>query len=115
MPAHAVRAYDKADELNNGVLFDPQLEQIARNHIKQTSLSATYAAKEAWAASQAGPTVQFVSTLCGELFHTPPDTRVDQHALLQESAWFQFGIPSAADAASSPQRDIGRVLQPFSN
>jgi hypothetical protein len=66
MPAHAVRAYDNAKSAADGTQNDVQLEQIARNRIKQSDPTASYPAKQAWYAQQTEDRVRFASTLCGE-------------------------------------------------
>jgi hypothetical protein len=77
MPAHAVRAYDKAKHAPDGTPVDAQLEQIARNRIKQSDPTATYPAKQAWYAQQAGDRVRFTSNLCGESFTTKATSPVN--------------------------------------
>jgi len=66
MPVHAVRAYDNAKSAADGTPNDAQLEQIARNRLKQSDTTASYPAKKAWYAQQTGDRVRFTSTLCGE-------------------------------------------------
>jgi hypothetical protein len=77
MPVHAVRAYDNARKIADGLPVDGQLEQIARNRIKPSSATASYPAKSAWYAQPAKDVVLFTSTLCGESFTTGPTSTVN--------------------------------------
>ncbi|HTC75279.1 MAG TPA: hypothetical protein VK684_06865 [Edaphobacter sp.] len=70
MPVHAVRAYDNARKANDGTPIDEQLEQIARDKIKPSSLTASYPARQAWYPERIARGNQVSSTLCGESFLT---------------------------------------------
>jgi hypothetical protein len=70
MPVHAIRAYDNSKNAADGTRNDAQLEQIARNRLKQGDPSASYPAKQAWYAQKEGDRVRFTSNICGESFTT---------------------------------------------
>jgi hypothetical protein len=76
MPVHAIRAYDKAGKIPDGLPIDDQLEQLARKAVKKSDPAASYPAKLAWYAQQAGDRVQFTSDLCGQSFATKGTTPV---------------------------------------
>jgi hypothetical protein len=70
MPVHAVRAYDKARKIPDGLPIDEQLEQAARDRIKPSSITDSYTAKQAWPAEKI--VNRQTSTLCGMSFTTKP-------------------------------------------
>ena len=71
MPVHAVRAYDLAHAVPDGTTVDPQLEQIARNHVKAGDLTASYKAEQVVYAEKRENFVRFTNTICGESFDLP--------------------------------------------
>jgi hypothetical protein len=77
MPVHAVRAYDNAHNLPDRPPTDEQLEQLARNRIKPSSLTATYPAKQVWYAESTTSNVRFTSYVCGESFTTKESSPID--------------------------------------
>jgi hypothetical protein len=77
MPVHAVRAYDNARHLPDGPPIDEPLEQVARNRINPSSLSATYPAKQVWYAESTTDNVRFTSYVCGESFTTKNSSPID--------------------------------------
>ena len=71
MPVHAVRAYDNARKIPDGLPIDERLEQTARDRINPSSITSSYTAKQAWPAEKiAGG--RHTSTLCGLSFSTKP-------------------------------------------
>jgi hypothetical protein len=72
MPVHAVRAYDNARKISDGTPIDEQLEQIARDKIKPSSLTASYRARQAWYPERTDRGSQVSSSLCGVSFITRP-------------------------------------------
>ena len=77
MPVHAVRAYDNARKTPDGIPVDEQLEQIARNRIKPSSLTASYSARQAWYPERTDRGNRVTSGLCGESFITRPSSHLN--------------------------------------
>jgi hypothetical protein len=72
MPVHAVRAYDNARKIADGLPIDEQLEQIARGRIKPSSLTDSYPARQAWYPERTDRGNRVTSSLCGVSFITRP-------------------------------------------
>jgi hypothetical protein len=72
MPVHAVRAYDNARKNPDGTPIDEQLEQIARDKIKPSSLTASYRARQAWYPERTDRGNRVTTSLCGVSFITRP-------------------------------------------
>jgi hypothetical protein len=77
MPVHALRAYDNARKAGDGSLIDDQLEQIARNRIKPSNLTASYSARQAWHPERIDRGNRVTSSLCGESFITKPTSHLN--------------------------------------
>jgi hypothetical protein len=71
MPVHAVRAYDNARKIPDGLPIDERLEQTARDRINPSSVTSSYTAKQAWPAEKIVGG-RHTSTLCGLSFSTKP-------------------------------------------
>ena len=87
MPAHAIRAYDLADEANGGPV-DPPLEEIARRQIKPTSNTATYKDRQAWSEIEIGKMVRFTSTLCGISFSAPSGAAIQMGSTVEHGSCY---------------------------
>jgi hypothetical protein len=70
MPVHAIRAYDMARKAADGPPVDDQLEQLARNRIKPSSITDSYPVRQAWHSEKIAGGNRFTSALCGESFAT---------------------------------------------
>jgi hypothetical protein len=77
MPVHAVRAYDNARKATGGPPIDVQLEQIARDRIKPSSLTGSYPARQAWYPERTDRGNRATSSLCGESFLTRPNSHLN--------------------------------------
>jgi hypothetical protein len=76
MPFHAVRAYDNARKFPDGLPVNERLEQIARDRIQPSSLTASYTVKQAWPTEKTVAN-RFTSSLCGMSFTTRPSFHLD--------------------------------------
>jgi hypothetical protein len=70
MPVHALRAYDKARKTPSGPPGDEQLEQLARDRIKPSSVTGSYSPHQAWFGEKTAGGVRSTSSVCGESFLT---------------------------------------------
>jgi hypothetical protein len=71
MPFHAVRAYDNARKIPDGLPVNERLEQIARDRIKPSSITTSYPVEQAWSTEKTAAN-RFTSSLCGMSFTTRP-------------------------------------------
>ena len=77
MPVHAVRAYDNARKATAGPPIDDHLEQAARDRIKPSSLTGSYAARQAWYPERTTHGNRVTSSVCGESFTTRPTSHLN--------------------------------------
>lgn len=77
MPAHTLRAVDRAAHLGASPSGYSPLVDIANKRYKSTDADTTYAAHDAWEATQGEGEVEFTSQLCGIRFSAQTDWRMD--------------------------------------
>jgi len=77
MPAHALRAYDKAIALGDHSPSTAALVERLHNQSKQSSATATYPSHDVWRAEKEGASVRFTSQVCGESFLSDGDWHID--------------------------------------
>ena len=77
MPAHTLRAIDHAVHLGGDSSGYKSAIDIAQNRYKSTDASSTYAAHDAWQATQGERDVLFTSQVCGLGFSAHSDWHMD--------------------------------------
>jgi hypothetical protein len=77
MPAHTLRAVERAEQLGALPSRYGSLVDIAKKRYILTDAETTYPAHEAWQATEEDGVVQFTSQLCGIGFSTHSDWRMD--------------------------------------
>ena len=77
MPAHTLRAVERAEHLGASPSQYGSAVDIADKRYKLTDVGTTYRAHDAWQASEGGGNVQFRSELCGLGFSAHSDWHMD--------------------------------------
>jgi hypothetical protein len=123
MPVHAVRAYDKARKDTDGLPIDDQLEQIARNRIKPSDLTASYPSRQVWYEERTNGRVRTTSTVCGESFSARQTFRLNVRDVAYgtclvtidtEQYPSRYGPSSASMLLGTQAANQGESLEAFS-
>lgn len=77
MPAHTLRAVDRAEHLGAPPSAYSQLVDIAHKRYKTTDADSAYPAHDAWEATKGERDVEFTSQVCGMRFSAHADWRTD--------------------------------------
>jgi hypothetical protein len=77
MPAHTLRAVDRAVHLGESPSRYSLAVDIANKRYKSTDADTTYGAHDAWEATEGEGKVEFTSQLCGMRFSAHTDWRMD--------------------------------------